>query len=203
MVIFPLGASSFKLQTPTATILLDPHDGSNGLRAPRAQADMTLLTQKDGRNPDAGGQNSIVVDGPGEYEIKGTAISGIPAATGDQTFYLLESEGLRLAHLGDLNRPLQDSEIEAFDGVDVLFIPVGGHGVLDARKAQEVISGLEPRIVIPMHVKTPGLKVTRDPVAVFCKEFGVKDAVPQDKLRLTRKELPVEETKVIILHPNG
>ncbi len=199
MVIFPLGLSSFKLQTATATILLDPHNGSAGIRAPRAQADGTLIAKAEGRNPDAGGENSFLIDGPGEYEVKGVAIYGVPAVDGSQTFFVIETEDMRIGHLADLNRLLQNGEAERLDGVDILFLPVGGHGVLDAAKAQEVVSALEPRIVIPMHVKTPGLKINRDAVTVFCREFGVKNAEPQDKFRIAKKDLPQEETSVVVL----
>lgn len=202
MTIFPLGLSSFKIQTSHTIILLDPHDGQAGLRAPRAHADVTLIAKREGRNPDAGGEKSFLIDGAGEYEVKGVAIYGIPALDARQTFYVLEAEDLRLGHLGDLNRPLQNGELERLDGVDVLFLPVGGQGVLDSRQAQEVISELEPRIVIPMHVKLPGLKTPRDPVTTFCREFGVKDASPQEKFRLTKKDLPPEETAVVVLLPN-
>lgn len=201
MVIFPLGLSSFKLQIGNVTVLLDPHDGTQGIRAPRSQADLTLVAKSDGRNPAAGGANSFVIDRPGEYEIKGVSVYGIPANDASQTFFVVEAEGLRLGHLGDLNRILQNGEMEHLDSADILFLPVGGHGVLDAVKAQEVISELEPRVVIPMHFKMPGLKTNRDTVATFCKEMGVKDTASLDKLRIAPKDLPQEETRVIVLQP--
>lgn len=202
VIITPLGLSSFKIQTATATVLLDPHDGSQGIRPPRAQADLTLIARAEGRNRSAGGENSFVIDGPGEFEVKGVAVYGIAAAESGQTFFVIEVEDLRLGHLGDLNRLLQDSELEHLDGVDVLFLPIGGHGVLDSRKAQDIVSEIEPRIVIPMHFKLSGLKASRDPATTFCREFGVKNAEPQEKIRLTKKDLPQEETNVVILSPS-
>ncbi|MBI3115122.1 MAG: MBL fold metallo-hydrolase [Candidatus Kerfeldbacteria bacterium] len=204
MTIFPLGGPTFKLQTASgATILLDPHDGKNGLKPPRAQAKLTLLSQTDGRNANAGGTGSLVVQGPGEFEVDGAAIYSVPSATPGKQYFVIESEGMRLGHLGDLDRVLQNGEMDELEGVDVLFLPVGGHGVLDSRKATEVISELEPRLVVPMQFKEKGMKSARDPLTDFCKAFGVKDAEPQDKLRLVKKDLPVEETKVVILQSHG
>lgn len=201
MVITPLGLSAFKIQTAQATVLIDPFDGKQGLKPARVQADLVVLTQSEGRDASAGGTKAFVVEQPGEFEVQGVAVTGVPSADGKRTLALFTIEDVTIGHLGDLDRTLQQSELEQLDGVDVLFIPVGGHGVLDARKAAEVIGEVEPRLVIPMNFKTPGLKVTRDPVAMFLKEFGARAAEPQEKFRLSKKDLPQDDTHVVILEP--
>lgn len=201
MVITPLGLAAFKIQTTAATVLIDPPDSRSGVKPVRAQADLVLLTQADGRDRSAGGSKAFVVDQAGEFEVKGVAVTGVPSDDGQRTYFVLTLEDVTLGHLGDLDRPLHDAELAAIDGLDVLFVPVGGHGVLDARKATDVIGEIEPRLVIPTHGKLPGLTVTRDPVATFVKEFGVQAAEPRDTFRLAKKDLPQDDTQVVVLQP--
>ena len=77
-------------------------------------------------------------------------------------------------------------------------MPVGGGGALDADKAAEVISQLEPSIVIPMHYHTPLVNLKLDPLSKFLKEMGVAEQAPQESLRVTRSQLP-QETQVVVL----
>jgi len=79
-------------------------------------------------------------------------------------------------------------------------IPVGGNYTIDAKKATEIISAIEPRIVIPMHYQIPGLKSKLDSVEAFVKESGLPSE-KMDKFKISKKDLPVEETKVVILNP--
>lgn len=76
------------------------------------------------------------------------------AERGPDTIYLVEKEGLRLCHLGDLGQVPTDAQVGQIGEVDVLFLPVGGHFTLDLSRLDEVIARLKPKVIIPMHYKT-------------------------------------------------
>jgi L-ascorbate metabolism protein UlaG (beta-lactamase superfamily) len=138
-------------------------------------------------------------------------IYGIPAfhdnangsERGENTIYLIQGEEMWLAHLGDLGqKSLTDDQLSHLEDIDVLLLPVGGAGAtLDAKAAGEVISQIEPRVVIPMHYALPGLKFKFDGVEKFVKEIGIKPENVEEKIRLQKKDLPQEETKLIIIQP--
>jgi L-ascorbate metabolism protein UlaG (beta-lactamase superfamily) len=151
--------------------------------------------------------NPQVINGPGEYEIKGIFVIGISAQPEEtqtkpgvrNTVYLFDFEGVTVCHLGDLRQVLTQSQVEELGDVDVLLIPVGGGTTLGAAEASEVISLLEPKIVIPMHYKTELLKgVKLAPVDHFLKEMGIKEVPPVDVLKVTEGGLP-SETQVIVM----
>ncbi len=217
MLIQWLGQSCFKIQTKPGpngevTIVFDPFDTSKmGLSLPKLTADVVAVTHDhyDHNHVVAVSGEYFLVNGPGEYEAKQTFIYGIPgwhddsqgSERGANVMYLLESEGISVAHLGDIGqKQLTDDQLEYLEGADVLLIPVGGKYTVNAKEAQELVNQIEPRIVIPMHYKLAGLKLEIDPVDKFIKELGL---APQheDKLRLAKKDLPQEETKLIVLKP--
>ena len=149
-----------------------------------------------------------MIAGPGEFEIGGVFITGVQTDGGGagkkakeqvrNTLYVFDYEGLTVAHLGDLQQVPSQAEIEALGNVNVALVPVGGGGGLNAAKAAEVISLLEPNIVIPMHYATPDAKVTLDSLNKFLKEMGLSKQDPQPSLKVTRSGLP-EETHVAVL----
>lgn len=121
--------------------------------------------------------------GPGEYEIGGIEVIGAGK------LYIFEVEEMRIAYLDKLNRPLTDEEQEAATDVDILFIPVGGDGVLDAKGALSIINQLDPRIVIPMYY---------DDLTTFSKEEGIA-LIEETSLKISRANLPETERKVVVL----
>jgi L-ascorbate metabolism protein UlaG (beta-lactamase superfamily) len=114
------------------------------------------------------------------------------------TLYVFDYDGLNIAHLGDLRSVPTQAEIEALGTVHVALVPVGGGSGLNAAKAAEIVSLLEPNIVIPMHFHTPAVKVELDPLDKFLKEMGLHEAESVPVLKVTRSGLP-DETKVIVL----
>jgi len=211
MYITWLGQSCFKIQGKNAAIITDPYQPAIGLTLPRLTADIVTVSHqhKDHNNIEAVSGNPFVVTTPGEYEIKNVFIQGIPSwhdekdgnERGANTIFLFSLEEMKLAHLGDLGTVLSDEQLEKLEGVDVLLVPVGGVYTIDAKKAVEVINQVEPRLVIPMHYQINGLAYKLQPVSRFCDEMGVKVNGAEEKLRITKKDLPVEETKVVILKP--
>jgi L-ascorbate metabolism protein UlaG (beta-lactamase superfamily) len=151
-----------------------------------------------------------LVSGPGEYEVKGVFIQGIPSfhddkegkEKGQNTIYVIETEEMRICHLGDLGqKQLTDEQLEKIDSVDILMIPVGGGYTIDSSAAQKIISQIEPLVVIPMHYDIPKLKIKLDDVSNFLKAMGNKSAVPQDKFVVKSSTLPKEGMEIVILQP--
>jgi L-ascorbate metabolism protein UlaG (beta-lactamase superfamily) len=210
-----LGHSCFRLRGKEATLITDPPAPATGYSLARLTADaVTISHQHPGHNYIKGvGGEPRVVDGPGEYEIKGLLISGIRTyhdreqgkIHGRNTAYLITMDDIHICHLGDLGAPLDDQAQEALSGADVLLIPVGGGNALTAEGAAEVVAQLEPRLVVPMHYATPAYKPTDkalDPVEKFLREMGVEAAEPLPKVTITPASLPAE-TQVILLNYRG
>ncbi|MFA6255410.1 MAG: MBL fold metallo-hydrolase [Patescibacteria group bacterium] len=217
MIINWFGQSCFKIQGEKSIVVTDPFDKSCGLKVPRLAADIVTISHNFDDTDISSGVKGItenepfVINGPGEYEIKQVFVYGIPSYSNNQgdkeqkksLLYRLEIDGISLAHLGNLDHVLANGEIEKLEGVDILMIPVGGTYTINAKQATEIISQLEPRIVIPMAYDTPGLKLKHkiDDIKVFCKEFGACPREEIGKFKVTKKDLPQEDLKVIILQP--
>jgi L-ascorbate metabolism protein UlaG (beta-lactamase superfamily) len=118
------------------------------------------------------------------------------------TLYVFDYNGIAVAHLGDLRRVPSQTEIEALGTVHVVLVPVGGGGGLNAAKAAEVVSLLEPGIVVPMHYQTPASLIKLASLSKFLKEMGLGDIEAQDSLKVTQSTIP-EETRVVVLNYHG
>jgi L-ascorbate metabolism protein UlaG (beta-lactamase superfamily) len=148
----------------------------------------------------------LIFDRPGEYEVKDIFINGIGsyhdkkegANEGKSTIFRFDIGGVNVVHLGDLGVMLSNQQIDKLGDVDVLLVPVGGKKTLDAKEAAELVRILEPRIVIPMHYKIEGMEGDLDGLERFKKEMGDKSEV-LPKLKISKKDLPQEDTKLIIL----
>lgn len=214
MEIKYFGHSTFYIKGKQASIVTDPYTPEEvGLKFPKhtisdvvtishAHSDHNDVTQIEG--------SPFVIQGPGEYEIKGISIIGIGSyhdaqkgqERGKNTMYRIEMDGLNLVHLGDLGHELNESDLENLGGVDILFIPVGGFYTINASQAKTIITEIEPTIVIPMHYGRadlkPEMKTQLADLSVFLKEMSKEGLVPQPKLTITKDKLP-EEMQVIIL----
>lgn len=212
MLITWLGQACFKIEGKDTTIVIDPY-ADIGLRLPKLTAQVLLITHDHHDHANRAGVSGspYIIEGPGEYESRNVFVYGIPgfhdtsegAERGMVTMYTIEYEGLTIAHLGDLGTPdLTAEQKEKLDDVDILMIPIGGTFTIDAKGASKVISQIEPRIVIPMHYQIPGLKLSKkiEDEEKFRREMGAKTEV-MDKLRITTKDIPQEETRIIFLKP--
>jgi L-ascorbate metabolism protein UlaG (beta-lactamase superfamily) len=146
-----------------------------------------------------------VITGPGEFEIGGVFITAVQTDSGKKskdrvrnTVYVFDYDGITVAHLGDLQQIPTQSEIELLGTVNVALVPVGGGASLNAAKAAEVVSMLEPNLVVPMHYATPDSKIKLDDLNKFIKEMGLSKQDAQPALKVTRNSLPAE-THVIVL----
>ncbi len=206
MQIQYFGLSSFKISTKLATIITDPFNKDSGLTPPRGAADILILAQKNSKLYSAvsgiSGGHFDITD-PGEYDIKGVTVTGIPLKQENKyiTIFLIESEDIRilnLTHIKEFN--LTENELEELGDIDILILPVGGNTVLSASAAGKVINEVEPKIVIPSHYKTKELILDLESLDKFIKEMGGKKE-EMDKLTLKKKDLPEEGTKVVVLEP--
>lgn len=210
-----LGQSCFRLRSREAVVITDPFGpGTPGQSASlgRATADIVTVSHHhpDHNNAAAIGGDPHVVDGPGEYEIKGVVITGIRTfhdaesgkVRGKNTCYLIEMDDLVICHLGDIGHVLSTSQVEAMSSVDILLVPVGGGPTINAAQAAEVISLVEPKVVIPMHYRMPGSTSELEPVDRFLREMGVSKAEPQPKLTVSASSLP-DALEVVLLEPKA
>lgn len=203
MDITYLGAGSVKLAGRNLNVVVDPFSDGAGLGKFGAKADVVILTGPEGYGsvPDA-----MVIDGPGEYEIKGSMITGVPAQlhideSGHRsTVYSVLVDGVNVVIAGNIAGKLDDAQLESLGNVDVLVVPVGGKGLtLDAEGASKVVGQLEPSYVVPVHYddgKTT-YPMPQDGAELFFKEMGVKPE-PETKFKVNAKEMP-PETQVIYL----
>ncbi|TKJ30864.1 MAG: hypothetical protein CEE40_03210 [Chloroflexi bacterium B3_Chlor] len=207
------GHSCFRLRSRKGIVITDPYGEGIGYDLPRLRADIVTIShdQPDHANVKAIKGKPKIINGPGEYEIKGIFVIGIPTfrdfrkgEPGEHNIvYVFDVDGVTVCHLGDLRRVPTQAQVEELSDVDVLLIPVGADTTIGAAKASEVISLLEPKIVIPMHYRTKALKGLKlEPVDPFLKEMGTKDLDAEDTLKLTKGGLP-SETQVVIMNYVG
>lgn len=197
MIITYYGASCFKVQSGETVLVFNPPSKESEFKSPRFQADAVLISanHKDYNGWEnipakEEGKPAFVIDGPGEYEIKNLEIKGRP--DGLNTIYVLTFENVSLCHLGAFKEQEIKPEIkEEIAEVDILFIPVSED---DGQKAAQIVTQVEPKIVIPMHYKENDLKK-------FLKEFGNGGIKPVEKLTIKKKDLDKKETEIIILEP--
>ncbi len=198
----------------TLTVVTDPFDASTGQEPPKLRADVVTISR------DGPAHNNIaaivgaqrgdvrIVRGPGEYEMGGVFITGVAmkpeakkgGAPQYSTVYTFNFDGVNVLHLGGLSFVPSQAQVEALETVDVLLVPVGGGDSLNAAQASEIVSLIEPSIVVPMNYKVgsgaEGRKL--DGVNKFLKEMGLSDAKTQDTLKVAHSSLP-EDTQVILL----
>ncbi len=211
MEITWLGHSCFRLRTGDLAIVTDPFPDSIGLRLgePRALA-VTVSHQHENHSYWRGIDGSPnVLQSAGEYELSGIFVTGIMTPGGERdpqgkrnTAYLIEMENLRLCHVGDISHVLSTGQVEELMPVDILFLPVGGVCTLEIPQAIEVVQSLEPRVIIPMHYRLPGLKVELGGLDIFLRAMGLRDVQPQARLNVSTTSLP-SETRVVVLEPQG
>ena len=206
------GLSCFRLtERGMASVVTDPYDHKvAGLEALKLRAEIVTVSH------DAPGHNFVsavkghnrIITGPGEFEIGGVFITGVQtnrrtkssAKELRNTLYVFDYDGITIAHLGDIQKVPNQTEVENLGGVNVALVPVGGGGSLNAAKAAEIVSLLEPGIVIPMHYQLPESSLKLSPLSRFLKEMGVGKIEPVPSLKVTRSSVPTESRVVVLEH---
>jgi len=219
MVITHHGGQCFKVTLGDLTLVFDPISKGASLPSVRFGADIALVSRD---HPDMNGIEEVTygekkpfaITGPGEYERQGVVIQGFLSkstyptspqkATKDtvveyvNTIYSVELEDMTLVHLGALaDTELSPEAREGIDEIDVLFVPVGGDGVLTPAKAHELAVSLEPKIIIPMHWSGIGQPKSLE---AFLKEAG-NGGEKVDKLTLKKKDLAGRDGSILVLQP--
>lgn len=206
-----LGHACFRIKGSRGVVITDPYSPQLGYSLGKQTARIvTVSHQHPGHSYVQGIEGEPkAVTRPGEYEIGGILIIGIAtyhdtekgAKRGKNTVYLIDIDGVAICHLGDLGHVLTAQQIEDISKIDVLLLPVGGVSTINAATAAEVVRQLEPKLVVPMHYKTPQLDQL-DPVEKFLREVGIAETKPQPKLNVTTSNLP-ESTQVFLLSYPG
>lgn len=212
MIITYEGVEFFKIQYGDTVLALGPVSKESKQKSARFGADIVLISTN---HPDTNGAESVsfgdkkpfIIRGPGEYELKGVTIRGFAGETAyggeklSNTLYLIDMEGMTLCYLGALNtKELSKEANESIDNVDVLFLPVGGDGVLSAADAYGLAVSIEPKIIIPMHYGSVGQK---NALNLFLKEGGGADEKPTDKLVIKKKDLEGKEGDIVVINPQN
>lgn len=213
MVITHHGGQCFKVTLGDLTLVFDPIAKGATLPAVRFGADIALVSRD---HPDFNGVDEVTygekvpfaITGPGEYERAGVTVRGFLStskhalAKGQEsainTIYAVELEDMTLVHLGALaDTELSGEAREAAGGADVLFVPVGGEGVLTPGAAHELAVSLEPRIIVPMHWSSIGREKSLDS---FLKEAG-NGSEKMEKLTLKKRDLALREGSILVITP--
>ena len=205
MVITYTGGECFKITQGDLTLAFNPPAKGSIFPSSKFGSDIVLVSLN---HPDFNGventafgdREPFVITGPGEYEIKGVAVRGFAsnANYGNKetinTIYSVFLDGINLCFLGALGvAQLPQGAKQELDGIDVLFLPVGGEGVLNQSEAYALAVQLEPKIIIPMHYRHP------QELSAFLKEAGAERLQPIEKLTLKKKDLEGKEGEIVVL----
>ena len=200
-----VGHACFKIEKDGFAVVTDPYeDGSvPGLRPVREQANLVLASHEHGDHnarqlvkvEEADCPFTITQIATWHDEVKG-------AKRGPNTIYILEAEGLRIAHLGDLGCDLEEAQIAQLKGLDVCMIPVGGFYTIDGLQAAELVKKLQPKVAVPMHFRDDAAGFGFDVISeadVFAGQFDSVCRMPGSTL--DPEALP--DAQVVILHPQN
>jgi L-ascorbate metabolism protein UlaG (beta-lactamase superfamily) len=206
------GLSCFRLtERGMASVVTDPYGPEVGLPPLKLKADIVTVSHE------APGHNHVKavkgvrreITGPGEYEIGGVFIIGIQmhpkksskANPRSNMLYVFDFDGLTVVHLGDLAYVPSQAQIEDLGTVDIALVPVGGGGALSPSQASEVISLIEPSIVVPMHYKTGAIELKLGTIKRFLSEMGISEKEALPSLKISKSGLS-EDTEVVVLEPS-
>lgn len=212
------GQSCFKIQTKpkrggkNIVLTTDLFDTKIGLRPPQGQMDVITLSNVNYLTNKVKKLNkkSFIVDAAGEYSLKGINVEGIESfqdnkkkeGLGRNTIFIIDSENIRVCHLGHLGHALTEDQIEAIGEVDILLIPVGNPNILNIKTIKSIIGQLEPGILIPMTYKIKGLKEKLEDCEAFCKDFGGDKKKKESRLTIKAKDVKDMENHLVILDIN-
>lgn len=196
-----LGGDTVRLQTKyldsDVVVLINPYKPAKGSFPRSLTADVVLLARGNEEALTISG-NPFVLDTPGEIDSKGVLVTGIAGATEGSILFRIDIEGISMAHLGLLKEPLTSEQLEILSGVDMVFIPVGNKNALDTESATKAINSLEPRVIIPVAFKSDNDPDANSPDA-FIRSLGISVPAEEKKVIIKKKDLPEEETRVILL----
>lgn len=204
MIITYLGGAFVKVQFGDTVLAFNPISKDSNLKSSKFGADVVLssINHQDMNGVDQvtfGDKKPFVISGPGEYEVKEVFIKGLPSESNYDnekrinTIYAVTLEGMNICFLGAINTPeMPKNTDEAIDEVDILFVPIGGNGVLEPSQAYKLAVSIEPKIIIPI------LYSEEKDLKAFLKEAG-DNPKPESKLTLKKKDLEGKEAEVMVV----
>ncbi len=210
MIITHHGAEFFKVSFGDTTLAFNPISKQSKLKQTRFGADVAFISLE---HPDMNGADQVahgerdpfIIRGPGEYEIQDVLIKGYLTKSNYggvervNTSYLVTLEKMFILFLGALStKELPKDLKETLDNIDILFVPIGGDGVLDPQKAYELAVSISPHLIIPMHHEGVGEK---DALKRFLKEEGTSsdNHKPINKLTIKSKDIEEKQNEIIVL----
>lgn len=196
-----LGHSCFRLHASGMVVVTDPFPASLGLRPDNRPAAVVTISNP---HPNHGNWQEVegdpkVFSAPGEFEYNGVTVRGVMTPLPEDTpqeqrnvAFTIEIDSINICHLGDISVPLTTRQVDELKPVDVLLVPVGGRCTLDVDQVYQTLQDLDPKIVIPMHHETPGVKVELDGLDPFVRRMGLELGQPQPRVVVTTGNLPAD-----------
>lgn len=212
MVITYEGAEFVKIVQGDLTIALNPISKESKLKSTNFGADICMISLN---HPDTNGSETVtrkdkepfVISGPGEYEINDIFIKGYASKSEYggveriNTIYTFEIDGIVIAYFGAISdKDLSPKVKESLDNIDLLFVPIGGEGVLEPEEAYKLAVKREPSVIIPIHYGSVGSK---DALKTFLNEGGEEDVKAVEKVTLKRKDIESKNGEIIVLKPTN
>jgi L-ascorbate metabolism protein UlaG (beta-lactamase superfamily) len=206
------GHNCFRIKSREAAIVTDPVDRSTGYAMAKQTANIVTISNYDGPNANFGAVRPEfkIVDGPGEYEMEDIFVTGVRTFLDDEhtekkqfnTAYLLEMDGFVICHLGDIGKVPNSEQTEQLAQADILLVPIGGANGLTQEQAAEVVSLLEPKVLIPMQYRTEIGDKGLLPLESFAKLVGVELPEPLDKYSARQADLN-DAIEIVLLNPDS
>lgn len=195
------GANCVRLTAKKASIIIDDLEGTH-----TKPGDIVLFT---GTHGEPKADTKIMLDQPGEYEVSDISVQGIAArAHMDEegkhtaTMFKIVADDVKVAVLGHIYPELNDTQLETLGLIDILVIPVGGHGyTLDGVGALAVIKKIEPKVIVPTHYADTAVtyEVPQASLDDVLKEIAMEPKETVPKLKIKGGELLNEATQLVIL----
>ncbi len=198
------GNSCFSIKTNNATVAVNPYNDKSGIKLPIIKADIVVITGeiKDNNNVGAIQGEPYLIDWPGEYEVKEVAVTSIPSSQGNGFLFNLVANGLKICFIEKVGKELDVELIDKIGEVDILMVAVGGGEVMSAETAHKVAERVEPRAIIPMYYKVPGVETELAELETFVKVAGISNAEAIEKAVISgRSSLKEDQTEYFILKP--
>ncbi|MFC1622860.1 MBL fold metallo-hydrolase [Patescibacteria group bacterium] len=211
------GHSCFKITTKPegrgasdVVTFFDPFDKSIGIKPPQGQADVVFVSHTqhtDHNNVDSIKGDPVIIDTPGEFVVKGMNVIGVDtfhdkeegALRGRNTVFVIETENMRICHMGDIGIEPTPEDLEKIGEIDILMIPVGGNFTITGKEASKLVHKIEPKMVIPMHFKDNDVKVEIADETEFCEEMGNCPKNKINKVTLRKSDLSEKTMDVLLM----
>jgi|GEM_PF-3079807 L-ascorbate metabolism protein UlaG (beta-lactamase superfamily) len=204
------GHFTVKISTPSLSLVINPYSPEVGLSPFKATADIVALSNPSDKTMSylKNVQNDyVLIDNPGEYSFHDATIYGTgwhdEGTPSEQIIFRFYIDDLTILYLGSLNRELTQTELQEIEqsNIDILFIPIGGSSSITTPQAVDMITTIEPNIVIPINYDLPKLNHKVDPVKDFAKEMGVSSTVTTKKFSISANKIDPDNITTVILSP--